>query len=88
MQIKVESTNEVKPVSGSNWYQQLTQTASGGTVTIAPAVYSIVAAGLPATQKFTFIINPVKGTGFRISAQATGGTPTGTFSIQAYTGWA
>lgn len=87
MQIKVEATNDTTPASGSNWYQQVTQSASGGTVTIAPAIYSMTAASAATVQKWTIIINPVKGTGFRISAQATGGVPTGTYSIQAYTGW-
>jgi len=87
IQIKVEGTNDTTPASGSAWYQQITQTASGGTVTIAPAIYSMTAASAATIQNFTFIINPVKGSGFRISVQATGGTPTGTFSVQAYTGW-
>lgn len=87
IQIKVEGTNDTTPASGSNWYQQVTQSASGGTVTLTPGIYSMTAASASATQKFTLIINPVKGTGFRISVQATGGTPTGTISIQAFTGW-
>lgn len=88
IQIKVESTNDTAPFTGStNWYQQLTQTVSGGTVTMAPAEYSIAAASMAATGKVTFIINPVKGSGFRVSVKATGGTPTGTYSVQAYTGW-
>lgn len=87
IQIKVEATNESPATSSSNWYQQVTQSATGGTVTLVPAIYTVVASGLSATQKFTIIINPVKGTAFRISTQATGGTPTGTYSIQAYTGW-
>lgn len=88
IQVKVESTNDSGTLTNtSNWYQQVTQTASGGTATITPAIYSMTAAGLPTTQKFTFIINPIKGTGFRVSVQATGGTPTGTYSVQAYTAW-
>jgi len=75
IQIKVEGTNDTTPASGSAWYQQITQTASGGTVTIAPAIYSMTAASAATIQNFTFIINPVKGSGFRISVQATGGTP-------------
>lgn len=87
VQVKVESTNEINATSASNWYQQVTQIASGGTVTLTPAIYSMTAASAAATQKFTILINPVKGTAFRISVQATGGTPTGTFSCQGYVGW-
>ena len=88
IQIKVEGTNDTPPFSvNTNWYQQVTQSASGGTVTITPGIYSMTAASAATIQKFTLIINPVKGSGFRISVQATAGTPTGTFSIQAFTGW-
>lgn len=87
IQIKVESTNEINAVTGSNWYQQITQSASGGTVTIAPAIYSMTAASAAATQKFTILINPVKGTAFKVSVQATGGSVVGTYSIQGYVGW-
>ena len=89
VQMKVESTNDAGALdpSTSAWYQQVTSTASGGTVTLAPAEYSMTAASAAATQKWTIVINPVKGTGFKISFKATGGTPTGTFSAVAYTGW-
>lgn len=87
LEILVESTNESIPASGSNWYQQVTSSASGGTATLAPANYTMTAASATATQKWTIIVNPVKGTGFRISAKKTGGSSPGTVSIQAYTGW-
>lgn len=88
IQIMIEATNDPGTLtSGSNWYQQVTQSASGGTVTLVPAIYSMTASGLSGTQNFTILINPVKATGFLISAQATGGTPTGTYGITAYTGW-
>lgn len=88
IQIKVEGTNDTGTLnSSSNWYQQITQSASGGTITIAPGIYSMVATSAATVQNFTILINPVKGTGFRISVQATGGTPTGTYSINGYTGW-
>lgn len=87
MTIKVESTNEPSPTTASNWYQQLTQSASGGTVTIAPAIYTITAASAATIQNFTLLINPVKGTGFRVSVLYTGGSGPGTVSIQGYTGW-
>lgn len=87
IQIKVESTNEINAASGSNWYQQITQSASGGTTTLTPNIYSMTASSAAATQKFTILINPVKGCAYRVSVQATGGTPTGTISCQAYVGW-
>lgn len=85
IQIKVESTNDPTPSASSNWYQQVTQSASGGTVTIVPANYSYTSSG--GNTNFTLIINPVKGTGIRISVKATGGTPTGTYAVSAFTGW-
>lgn len=89
IQLKVEATNDEGALSASTsaWYQQVTQTASGGTVTLAPAEYSMTAASAATVQKFTLVIYPVKGTGFKISVKATGGTPNGTYSVQAYTGW-
>lgn len=87
IQIKVEGTNEINASSASNWYQQVTSTASGGTVTIAPASYSMTAASAAATQKFTILVNPVKGTAFRVSVQCTGGSVVGSISCQAYMGW-
>ena len=86
LQLKVEGTND-DLTDSPVFYQQVTQTASGGTVTIAPAEYSVTAASMPTVGTVTFIINPVKGTGFRVSVKATGGTPTGTYAVKAYLGW-
>lgn len=92
IQVKVEST--VDPTlpglglsASSNWYQQVTQSASGGTITLTPAIYSMTTSGIANPTLFTFIINPIKATGIRISVKSTGGTPTGTYSVQAVTGW-
>lgn len=87
IQVKVEATNDSIPASGSNWYQQVTLSTSGGTVTLTPAIYSMTAASAAATQKWTVIVNPVKAQGYRVSWQATGGTPTGTIGIQAFLAW-
>ena len=88
LQIIVESTNDAGALgSGSNWYQQVTQSASGGTVTQTPALYQMAAASAATVQKFTFIINPIKGTGVRISVQYSGGSGPGTVGITAFTGW-
>lgn len=92
IQIKVEATNDLtSPSSGlsasSSWYQQITQNATGGTVTIVPAIYSLTTSGLANPTKIAILINPVKGSGFRVSWKATAGTPTGTIGIQAFMGW-
>ena len=95
--IKVESTNDSPGSTGtsnntgltnsSNWYQQVTQSASGGTVTLAPALYQMTATSAATSQNFTLIINPIKGTGVRISAMYSGGSGPGTVQITAFTGW-
>lgn len=88
IQVKVESTNEINASTGSNWYQQVTQSSSGGTTTLTPNVYSMTAASAASTQKFTILINPVKGCAYRVSVQQTGSASTpGTISCQAYVGW-
>ena len=89
IEIKVESTSDpTSTASGSvTWYQQVTQSASGGTVTLVPAIYTMTAASAAATQPWTIIINPVKGQMYRISVKATGGTPTGTIGVKAVLGW-
>ncbi len=89
IEVKVESTNDpTSTASGSvKWYQQVTQSASGGTVTLTPAIYSMTAASAATEQFWTIIINPVKGQMYRISVKSTGGTPTGTVGIKAILGW-
>lgn len=93
LNIKVESTNDTNiPGTGltnsSNWYQQVTLTASGGTVTLTPAIYQITASNYSsATGKFTILVNPIKGSGVRISVEYSGGSTPGTVGIVAYTGW-
>lgn len=87
MQIKVEATNDPVPATGSAWYQQVTQTTSGGTVTLTPAIYSMTAASAATVQPYTIIINPVKAQGYRVSVQYTGGSNPGTVGIQAFMAW-
>lgn len=84
VQIKVESSND----AGATFNQQVTQSTSGGTVTIVPAVYQITAASYPSgASDITYIINPIKADQIKISVKATGGTPTGTYKVDAITGW-
>lgn len=93
LNIKVESTNDTNiPGTGltnsSNWYQQVTLSASGGVVTLVPAFYQIAASNYSSTTgKFTILVNPIKGTGVRISVEYSGGSTPGTVGITAYTAW-
>lgn len=93
LQIKVESTNDTNiPGTGltnsSNWYQQVTQSAAAGVVTLVPALYEIAASNYSSTTgNFTILVNPIKGSGIRISMMYSGGSGPGTASITAYTGW-
>lgn len=82
-EFKVESSID----GGTTWAQQITESASGGTVTLTPAIYTLTGASLAATQVFTFIVSPVKADQIRVSVKSTGGTPTGTVAIEAITGW-
>lgn len=77
---------------GTTWFQQTTETVSGGTITVAVAERTVAATG-----NYSSVIFPIKvpqrpttdGKGLiRISTKATGGTPTGTVSITATVGWA
>lgn len=82
-EFKVESSID----AGVTWAQQLTESASGGTVTLTPAIYTLTGASLAATQVITFVVNPIKADQVRVSVKSTGGTPTGTVAIKAITGW-
>jgi len=82
-EFKVESSID----EGLTYGQQVALSASGGTTTLAPNVYTISGASLAATQVITFIVNPIKGDAIRISTKSTGGTPTGTVAIKCITGW-
>lgn len=83
LQIEIESSID----GGTTYAQQVTQSASGGTTTVTPNVYSFTAASMAATQRMTILINPIKGDHIRVSAKATGGTPTGTIAIRGMFGW-
>lgn len=88
VQILVESTVDTGALTGSsNWHQQVTQAATGGSIALVPGIYTINASDCAATQLFTFIVSPVKATGVRVSVKATGGTPTGTITTAVVTGW-
>lgn len=82
-EIKVESSID----AGVTFAQQITESATGGTVTLTPAIYTLTGASLAATQVVTFVINPIKADQVKVSVKSTGGTPTGTVAIKAITGW-
>lgn len=82
-EFKVESSID----GGTTYGQQVTLSASGGTVTLTPGIYTITGASIAATQVITFIITPIKGDVVKISTKSTGGTPTGTVAIKCITGW-
>ncbi len=77
IKVKVEIS-----VDGTNYYQEITESASGGTIT-ATAAERVFAA----TGKYSFSISPTRGRLVKISVLATGGTPTGTVGINAQTAW-
>ena len=83
-EIKIECSDD----GGTNYYQQVTKTTSGGTTTIVPAIYQITAASYPSgTSKIVIDVNPIKSGLIKVSTKSTGGTPTGTIGIKAFTAW-
>jgi hypothetical protein len=84
-QIKVECSDD----GGTTYYQQVTKTTSGGTTDIVPNVYTITAGSYSSgTSLIVIDIVPIKAGLIRVSTKATGGTPTGTIGIKAFTAWA
>lgn len=77
IKVKVEIS-----VDGTNYYQEITEGASGGTIT-ATAAERVFAA----TGKYSFSISPTRGRLVKVSVVATSGTPTGTVGINAHTAW-
>lgn len=79
MQLKIESSID----GGTTYGQQVAEATSGGTITpsLAERTFS-------ATGKYWVVVHPLKADAIKISAKATGGTPTGTLAVSAVTGWA
>lgn len=77
VKVKVEIS-----VDGTNYYQEMTESASGGTITAAGAERVFAATG-----KYSFSISPSRGRLVKVSVMATGGTPTGTVGVNAHTAW-
>ena len=78
MELKVESSID----AGTTYGQEVTESTSGGTVTETLAVRQFTVTG-----NYWVVINPIKADTIKISAKATGGTPTGTLALNAQTSW-
>lgn len=78
-QLKIEVSNN----GGTTYAQQIAESTSGGTITVSLAERTFTATGIYAIN-----IHPVRGQLIKISVKATGGTPTGTAAVNAYTAWA
>jgi len=87
MQMKIEVSTD----GGTTYYQQTTETNSGGAVTVALAERTYSATGKYSTTVFPIKVPTSVSTGkgiVRVSFKATGGTPTGTVAAEIVTGWA
>lgn len=78
LQVKVESSID----AGVTYGQQTAESVSGGTSTV-----SLLERSFAATGNYWIVISPMKADTIKISAKATGGTPTGTLTVSAITGW-
>ena len=84
LQIKVEAS-----LDGTNYGQQTTSSPSGAEITETIAEHTLTGAGSATQNNFMLVIAPIRGKSIRISAKATGGTPTGTITfLQAAMTWA
>lgn len=78
VQVKVESSID----GGATYGQQVTESASGGTITVTLAERTFTASG-----NYWIMISPFKADTVKISTKSTGGTPSGTVGIDAMTCW-
>jgi len=86
MSMKVEVSTD----GGTTWYQQTTETVSGGEISVALGERKYTATG-----NYSTVVSPIKVPSsdtsdkgqLRVSFKATGGTPTGTVAAELITGW-
>ena len=78
LQVKLEVSND----GGTTYTQQVAESTSSGTVTVALAERSFSATG-----NYALFITPIKGLLVKISVKATGGTPTGTVGVRGFPTW-
>lgn len=77
LQVKIEAS-----IDGTNYFQQVTESTSGGTITDTAGERSFSATG-----NYALFISPIRANSVRISVKATAGTPTGTVGIKATPCW-
>ncbi|MBX4181720.1 hypothetical protein KW807_02555 [Candidatus Parcubacteria bacterium] len=82
LELKVESGVPVDADGTIAYGQQVAETATGGSIAVALAERTFTASG-----NYWVLISPIKSYKIKISAKATGGGPTGTYSVHAITGW-
>lgn len=78
MEMKIEVSND----GGQTYAQQVTESVTGGTITVSLAERKFTASG-----SYAIIINPYKASQIKVSFKATGGTPTGTVGCSAVVSW-
>lgn len=78
LEVKIESSVD----AGTTYGQQTTEIATGGSIAVALAERTFTATG-----NYWVLVNPFKADTVKISVKATGGTPTGTAGIDAFTCW-
>ena len=79
IEVQVESSND----GGTTFARQVSESVSSGTVTVSLSERQFAATGV-----YSLEIDKVRAKILRISVKATGGTPTGTAAVTAYTSWA
>lgn len=78
-EVKLETSTD----GGTTYQQQIVETpASSGEIALALGYRKMTATGT-----YSVVVSPIKADMVKISAKATGGTPTGTLAIKAITSW-
>ena len=77
MEMKVEVSND-----GTNWYQQVAESTSGGSTTV-----SLDERTWDATGKYAFLIRPVRAKYIRVSVKGTGTVTDSSCAIKGYLAW-
>lgn len=78
LEIKIEVSSD----GGTNYSQQVTESTTGGTTTVTLGERKFTATG-----DYSVIAKDIQGTHIKVSAKATGGTPTGTLAMEAVTSY-
>lgn len=78
LDLKIEVSND----DGTTYGQQSSESVASGTSTV-----SQLARKFTATGNYLIDLEPFRGELVKVSVKATGGTPTGTAAVDAYTSW-